>query len=116
MLPVLTKYTWPGNIRELEAVIGRAAAQSGFSGQIAAEHLPDYLRHAYRENGVSQRTVKLQSLDELNREALVQAASLCKGNASEMARILGIGRTTVWRKLKLYNLSLDDFRSKDVSY
>ena len=115
VLPVLTKYTWPGNIRELEAVIGRAAAHSGFSGLISAEHLPDYLRHEHREIGPSQRSVKVQSLDEINREALLQAASLCKGNASEMARILGIGRTTVWRKLKLYDLSLEDFRNRDVS-
>lgn len=108
---ILMKYSWPGNIRELEAVIGRAAAHSGFSGQIAAEHLPEYLRHNHHEGKAVFSASKLTSLDDLNWEAFLRAASLCKGNASEMARLLGIGRTTVWRKLKLYDISLDDFRN-----
>jgi len=114
-LSVLMKYSWPGNIRELEAVIGRAAAHSGFSGRIAAGHLPDYMRLLRHGSSHIIGDPKVPSLEELNREAIIRAASLCQGNATEMARILGIGRTTVWRKLKMYNISLDDFRNSHVS-
>jgi transcriptional activator for dhaKLM operon len=111
----LMKYSWPGNIRELEAVIGRAASHSGFSGRIGVEHLPDYLRHSRLDVNGPGSIHKVSTLDELNREALIRAASLYQGNASEMARQLGIGRTTLWRKLKLYNISLDEFRNSHVS-
>ncbi|MGD9091669.1 MAG: sigma 54-interacting transcriptional regulator, partial [Anaerolineales bacterium] len=110
VVEALKDYSWPGNIRELEAVLGRAAMQAGFSGVIAPTHLPDYIRHPLRhaDRAISQTSV--QSLDELEREAFLRAAELCHGNTSEMARLLGVGRTTVWRRLKTFGVSLDKYR------
>jgi transcriptional regulator of acetoin/glycerol metabolism len=111
VIDLLRKYSWPGNVRELEAVLGHAAVQAGFSSMIAPVHLPDYIRHpkALPANGAS--TPKVHSLDVLERETILNAVGVCNGNVSEMARLLGIGRTTAWRKLKTYGISPDDFRN-----
>jgi len=110
VIEVLKNYAWPGNIRELEAVLGRTAMQAGFSGVIAPKNLPDYIQYPakYPDGTISRHSVP--SLDELEREAILNAAELCHGNASEMARLLGVGRTTVWRRLKTFGVSLDEFR------
>ena len=110
VIEVLRNYPWPGNIRELEAVLGRAAMQAGFSGVIAPKNLPDYVHYPskYPDGTISRHSIP--SLDELEREAILNAAELCHGNASEMARLLGVGRTTVWRRLKTFGVSLDEFR------
>ena len=43
-------------------------------------------------------------------EAILRAASACQGNLTKMAEMLGIGRTTLWRKIKASNIRVDDFR------
>jgi transcriptional activator for dhaKLM operon len=106
----LRKYSWPGNIRELEAVLGRAAAQAGFSGVIAPVHLPEYIRYPLELTGDPQHLNQIHSLSEVERQTILQAARLCSGNVSKMARILGVGRTTIWRKLKTFDVSPEDFR------
>jgi PAS domain S-box-containing protein len=110
VVKVLKNYSWPGNIRELEAVLGRAAMQAGFSGVIAPAHLPDYVLYPVKSSDGTISQSSLQSLDELEREAILKAAELCQGNASEMARMLGVGRTTIWRRLKSLGVSLDQYR------
>jgi transcriptional regulator of acetoin/glycerol metabolism len=111
VIEALRRYSWPGNVRELEAALGHAAVQAGFSSVIEPIHLPDYIRHpkALPANGAS--SLKVHSLDELEREVILNAVGLCNGNVSEVARLLGIGRTTAWRRLKTYGISPDDFRS-----
>ena len=91
--------------------MGHAAVQAGFSGVIEPVHLPDYIRRpkALPANGASSLIV--HSLDELEREVILNAVGLCNGNVSEMARLLGIGRTTAWRRLRTYGISPADFRS-----
>jgi transcriptional activator for dhaKLM operon len=49
---------------------------------------------------------------EIEGNVFLQIADLCNGNISEMARVLGIGRTTVWRKLKEYNIPIHEFRQR----
>ena len=106
----LRKYSWPGNIRELEAVLGRAAAQAGFSGGIAPVHLPEYIHYPLELSGDPQHLKQIHSLSEVERQTILQTARLCSGNVSQMARILGVGRTTIWRKLKAFDVSPEDFR------
>lgn len=111
VIEVLTQYNWPGNIRELEAVLGRAVVQAGFSGVIKPIHLPNYIQYPknYSEEEVAKRDIR--PIDELESEAILQAAEACRGNASEMARLLGVGRTTLWRRLKSIGISLDEYRN-----
>ncbi len=109
-IELLSKYPWVGNLRELEAVLSRTAVQSGFSGVIGKEQLPKYILHPPNYPGEPQQSAQILSMDEIEREAIVQAAKFCNGNVSEMARLLGIGRTTIWRRLKTFNISPDDYR------
>lgn len=101
-------YSWPGNVRELENVLERAASLAD-NGMIDVWHLPDAIRGrpSETEPGYDQH---VPALHEAEYEAIVRAARACQGNATRMAQMLGIGRTTLWRKLKAANVSLDDFK------
>jgi transcriptional activator for dhaKLM operon len=112
LLDTLTRYHWPGNVRELEAVLERGAVQSGQSEVIGEMHLPEFIRHPANQPTQGERLTKLLTLHDMEREAIVQAAQVCNGNVSQMAKVLGIGRTTLWRKLKDLNIAIDSFRNK----
>ncbi len=110
-LELLKKYPWPGNIREMEAVLSRAAVQAGVSEVIGPMHLPDFIHHPLHLNLESPDYTTLLSLSDIERQAFLQAARLCNGNVSQMAKVLEVGRTTVWRKLKEFGISPEDFRT-----
>lgn len=112
VMVLFSKYAWPGNIRELEKVLARAAIQTGASELIGSMHLPEYILNPIKSLEQSIEIGAAQPLDEIEREAILHVARLCKGNTSEMARILGISRTTIWRKLKEFNITADDFRAR----
>ncbi|MFQ3630402.1 sigma-54 interaction domain-containing protein, partial [Roseiflexus sp.] len=106
-------YHWPGNVRELENVLERAASLTD-TGMIEVGHLPDVIRGRSSE---TDRTFDphVPALHEAEYEAIIRAARACRGNATRMAQMLGIGRTTLWRKLKAANISLDDFKASPRS-
>jgi len=56
------------------------------------------------------------SLEEIEREALLQSARSCEGNLTKMAEVLGISRTTLWRKLKQSNISIWDYRHQSQTH
>jgi len=97
-LPVLERHPWPGNVRELENAIERAAVMCD-DGRIRVEHLPpsilepDRLRSA--EAGGTKRT-----LAEVERDYVFTVLKSVDGNRTHAAKTLGIGATTLWRKLK----------------
>lgn len=106
-MELLQMYHWPGNVRELEAVLGRAAVQAGLDGIIRPELFLRYIRTAGLDE---EEAVHIQPLYQLEKDQILQAAKVCKGNLSEMAKQLGIGRTTVWRRVKALNIPLQDYR------
>lgn len=114
VMVLFSKYAWPGNIRELEKVLARAAIQTGASELIGSMHLPENILNPSRSLEQSIEIGATQPLDQIEREAILQVARLCKGNTTEMARILGISRTTIWRKLKEFSITADDFRTRPV--
>ncbi len=112
VLGLFKKYTWPGNLRELDAVISRAAGLVGEQGVITPEHLPDFIRRPVRILSSALGPVEVRSLEEYEGKILQQTAELCNGNISEMSRLLGIGRTTVWRKLKEFKIPVEEYRQR----
>ncbi|HLF88827.1 MAG TPA: sigma 54-interacting transcriptional regulator [Anaerolineales bacterium] len=108
---VLKLYPWPGNIRELEAVLARATLQAGESEIIGPMHFPDHVRKPGTGPLSEPFVVHTRALGDVEREAIIQAARQCNGNITKMARALGIGRTTVWRKLRELNITPDQFRT-----
>jgi DNA-binding NtrC family response regulator len=95
----LVAYDWPGNVRELENAIERAVALG--SGPILhVADLPSNLQY-----GTGDRIPQgdeLLPLEELERRAILRALREAGGDKLAAARLLGIGKTTLYRKLKLY--------------
>jgi transcriptional activator for dhaKLM operon len=110
VIEIFKKYPWPGNIREMESVLGRAATQVGETGLIALEHLPTSVRHLSFGQKKGGEATSTRPLFEVEHEAILQTAQLCHGNLTHMAQALGISRTTLWRRIKVYGILLDDFR------
>jgi DNA-binding NtrC family response regulator len=95
----LISYDWPGNVRELENCIERAVALS--SGPILhVVDLPSNLQSGSSER--MPRSDELVPLEELERRAILRALKEAGGDKLAAARLLGIGKTTLYRKLKQY--------------
>ena len=101
-LAALRSYDWPGNIRELEHTIERAVLL-GKGALIGVEDLPAHLV-ARSESAVvlAQALAKQSTLRDLEREYIGKVLETTHGNKTEAARILGVDRTTLYRKLEEY--------------
>jgi PAS domain S-box-containing protein len=101
-MDLLIDYQWPGNVRELENAIGHAFVHC--SGTVLLpEHLPQDLLDAVKGSGSDR--VRIGSLEDMEKTAIAEMLKKCKGNRSLAARRLGIGRSSLWRKLKKYGLT-----------
>jgi DNA-binding NtrC family response regulator len=95
----LMAYDWPGNVRELENAIERAVALG--SGPILhIADLPSNLQQESDEHAL--RSDESMTLEELERRAILRALRETSGDKLAAARLLGIGKTTLYRKLKQY--------------
>jgi DNA-binding NtrC family response regulator len=109
-MEAMASHGWPGNVRELENVIHRTLLVS--SGlELTFDDLPPGIGG----DGASAASVSepapssggeggTLNLEELERETIVRAMEQNKGNLSDVARQLGIGRSTLYRKLEQYGL------------
>jgi len=97
----LVAYDWPGNVRELENAIERAVALgSGPIVQVA--DLPSNLQYPTSERAPQKD--ELLPLEELERRAILRTLRETSGDKLAAARMLGIGKTTLYRKLKQYRV------------
>jgi DNA-binding NtrC family response regulator len=99
-------YSWPGNVRELENAMERAVALTSFD-RIVVEDLPERIRE-YRRSDVlvaSQDPSELVSLEEVERRYILRVLESVGGNKTFAARILGLDRRTLYRKLELWEKS-----------
>jgi len=101
-LAALRSYDWPGNIRELEHTIERAVLL-GKGALIGVEDLPAHLV-ARGESAIvlAQALARQFTLRDLEREYIGKVLETTHGNKTEAARILGVDRTTLYRKLEEY--------------
>ena len=95
----LMNYQWPGNVRELENCMERSVTL-GAGPLIEIEDLPSNVING--SGGLFERLREICSLRELERRAILQTLETVRGNKLEAARRLGIGKTTLYRKLKEY--------------
>ena len=99
---VLLSYSWPGNVRELASAMKHGIALAP-GGVVRAEDLPeDLLRRAPASASTQALSRDLRSLVDVERDHILQVLAACEGSQAEAARILGIGRNTLWRKLRHY--------------
>src|SRR5947207_6944096 len=103
----LLDYSWPGTVRELQnameyAVVLARKDEISVKELPAEVQLPAALQQAERNvNGGG-----VQNLDDLERNAIIQALAQCHGNKKKAAQVLGIQRPTLYNKMKRYAIEL----------
>jgi DNA-binding NtrC family response regulator len=105
-LDVLIRYDWPGNVRQLENCLLRMLALAS-SEELSVADLPTQLRNALESaEGLPPRPVAttpvVAPLCDVKRQAIEHAMKVTGGDRRKAAQLLGIGRTTLYRKLKAY--------------
>ncbi len=102
---LLMRHDYPGNVRELESAVQRAVTMSD-SSIITPSDLPPTLSQPRMLAGGGPRDSGKDhwSLEEVEREHIVRVLARHKGNLVHTATQLGISRTTLWRKMKRYNI------------
>ncbi len=105
VLELFQRYDWPGNIRELVNVLERASYAAD-GRQIEMEHLPLFLQDVRGARAGERRGSNLRlAVQEAERDAVLQALTMAKGNKAKAAKLLGIHRTGLYQKLARLNLS-----------
>jgi two-component system response regulator HydG len=116
---LMMEYDWPGNVRELQHAIERTCAMS--SGPVLhmvdlPTQLQDFCAHQRNlsqagddggdgEDGQGRQRGSIVSIADMERQAILGTIRQLKGDKLMAARLLGIGKTTLYRKLKEYGLT-----------
>ncbi len=93
-------YNWPGNVRELENVVEMAVNLA--QKEVKTEHLPKHIVNYNPEKTFEDEG--LLTLEELEKRHIIRVLNTFEGNITQAATALNIGRTTLYRKIKKYNL------------
>jgi DNA-binding NtrC family response regulator len=102
VMEALKSYYWPGNIRELQNVLERAVALCT-SNMVEMDDLPDEIRRHSPEDDKIVLPVG-SSMNEIERQAILQTLRKTGGDKELAARLLGIGLATLYRRLKEMDL------------
>lgn len=102
-LEYLKRYNWPGNVRELENILERSINFLDEETVIKPEHLPSKITGIMRKKKV--RSLKL-TLEEVERQAIIDSLIFSNGNKTKAASILDISRTSLYEKIDKYNIEL----------
>jgi DNA-binding NtrC family response regulator len=100
---VLSQHSWPGNVRELENILGHACMMA-MGDTIDVDDLPLYLQSPSSQ--AAAPASEADALEEQERLLVLRAMEAARGNQSEAARILRIGRDALRYKLKKYNIGV----------
>ena len=103
---MLSRYDWPGNIRELESVLERAVLFCK-SPQIVPENFPEHVQGSLTSSSVCVIPT-FMTLEDIEREAIAQTLERTDGNVKRTAEILDMHRPTLYRKLKKFGLRNSD--------
>jgi two-component system response regulator HydG len=105
-LKALLAYDWPGNVRELENCLGRACALCS-GPEIQVRDLPTVVHSAPEAKDLGQdQARKVIPIADLERLTILNTITQLNGDKLLAARLLGIGKTTLYRKLKEYGAQL----------
>jgi DNA-binding NtrC family response regulator len=101
----LRAYPWPGNVRELMAALESAAIRAD-GDRIEAQHLPEEVRSALENGASGGERYRVHDAAGDERSAILAVLEEAGGSRARAAEILGMGRTTLWRKMRLYGISV----------
>lgn len=102
VMKTLVEYEWPGNVRELENVVEHAVVMARSKKRITPESLPDDIRR--RKESPLPSPFTSMRLDEVEKSLIEQALLTHKGQKVKVAAALGISVSTLWRKLKKFQM------------
>lgn len=116
---LLTAYDFPGNVRQLQNAMERAAVFSGAGGEILVEHLPEEIRQKagslnFSSGSVMPAAIPDEGMDftgfvsQIERELLLQTLNKTGGNKMQAAKLLNMKRTTLVEKIKRLNIEDED--------
>jgi DNA-binding NtrC family response regulator len=117
--PLLVSYSFPGNVRQLQNCMERAAIFSGVSPVVRLEHLPEEIKNQTNlfqtsyNPAISSPTIPDEGIDfssvvsQVERELLLQTLDKTKGNKMQAAKLLNLKRTTLVEKLKRLQIETD---------
>jgi transcriptional regulator of acetoin/glycerol metabolism len=98
-LQALLRLDWPGNLRQLETLI-RELVSGGQLSQIRLEDLPEHIRRQTARR-------RLSRLEQMELDQIIVALREARGNKFQAAKALGISRSTLHRKLRVFGIELD---------
>ena len=101
-MDLLCQYGWPGNIRELENVIERAVALAN-GPEITIGDLPDFISNLSIET-YRRADSEIPNLEEQEKNYIKWVLHKCEGNKTKAAKVMGIDRVSLWRKIKRYGM------------
>ena len=113
VLEEFRSYPWPGNVRELQNEIGRACSFSD-SSTLGLSDFSSQLWHIRKirgneiRNGFSRKKV----LDTTDRDLILEALKKTAGNKAQAAKLLGLSRTMLYKKIKNLEIKSDGFTHK----
>ena len=100
----LSRLPYPGNIRELKNLVERTILVSGKPTLDASDFDAQYIRHNNQKAAESTSFIGM-TLDEIERQTILQALERHKGNLSQVAMALGISRAALYRRLEKHNIN-----------
>jgi PAS domain S-box-containing protein len=109
----LISHNWSGNIRELENVIERAVNVTR-GNEIGVEDLPTNFKVLIPGEDIEeeQNLRKITLVQEMEKMAIVEGLKKCKGNISKTADMIGMGRRSLYRRLKVYGIDNLTYKTK----
>ena len=103
VLELLMEYDWPGNIRELQNVVERAMNYA-YEGSLTPAHFKFFSAGAAAAASLPPAPVMSDLSHQDERAAILEALRQCGGNKKAAAQYLGLARSTLYEKLRKYNL------------
>jgi DNA-binding NtrC family response regulator len=120
VMNALCEHDWPGNVRELQNCMDRMAAMSA-GPTLQMDDLPSAVHYSLMRGKLQLNSLAafangkvIVPLHELEKRAILEAIEYTHGDRTTAASLLGIGRTTLYRKMKEYNLEIESRVRYDV--
>jgi len=107
VIKIFEKYDWHGNIRELSNILERIFCSiEGAEDTIQEKHLPVYFRGLTTKKAKSESVILKNIKADSEKEALLHAMSVSNYNKNKAAKLLGIHRTALYKKMKKFNIPI----------
>jgi len=105
VMEIFQNYYWPGNVRELANILERILYTMD-GDTILPRHLPIILQSMGKESPKFEETVLKRLREDVEKEILLHTIRMSKDNKNKAARMLGIHRTSLYKKLKKFKIPL----------